>query len=221
MSAVAAPIGVLGGTFNPIHHGHLRSALELVELLGLEQLRLIPCARPPHREAPDCSAEQRAAMVELAVAGEPRLCCDRRELERDGLSYTVDTLASLRSEWGAERPLCLVLGYDAVATLDSWHRWRELLDYAHIVIIARPGWELPHGGTVAEWLSEHRVSGPEALGKAPAGAVLSLALRPLAIASTDIRTLLAQGRSPRFLLPEPVLDYIEIHQLYRGTGNGA
>ncbi len=216
-----APIGVLGGTFNPIHHGHLRSALELVERLELEHLRLIPCARPPHREAPDCSARQRAAMVELAVAGEPRLRCDRRELERAGLSYTVDTLASLRGELGGERPLCLVLGFDAVATLDSWHRWQALLDYAHLVIIARPGWALPQHGAVAEWLGRHRVTEPAELRQRPAGAVLTLALRPLAIASTDIRALLAEGRSPRFLLPEPVLDYIETHQLYRGTGNGA
>ncbi|TXS96596.1 nicotinate-nucleotide adenylyltransferase [Parahaliea maris] len=218
MSESAAPVGVLGGTFNPIHHGHLRSALELVEQLALAQMRLMPCARPPHREAPSCTAEQRAVMAELAVAREPRLHCDRRELERDGPSYTVDTLCSLRDEFGASRPLCLVLGYDAVAGLDSWHRWQALLDYAHIVVMARPGWNWPVEGAVAEWLAAHRLEDAAGLRQRPAGGVLPVQLRPLAISSTDIRDQLAAGRSPRFLLPEPVLDYIEKHQLYRSPG---
>lgn len=221
MTDSAAPIGVLGGTFNPIHHGHLRSALELAELLGLAQMRLVPCARPPHREAPNCTAEQRAAMVELAVAREPRLVCDRRELERAGPSYTVDTLHSLREELGPRCPLCLVLGYDAVAGLAGWHRWQALLDYAHIVVMARPGWTWPAEGAVAEWLAGHRIADAGVLRQRPAGGVLPVQLRPLAISSTDIREQLAAGRSPRFLLPEPVLDYIENHQLYRCPGTTA
>jgi nicotinate-nucleotide adenylyltransferase len=214
-AAAAAPVGVLGGTFNPVHHGHLRSALELVERLDLARLHLMPSAQPPHREAPDCSAEDRAAMVELAVRGEPRLVCDRRELRRAGPSYSFDSLISLRAELGAERSLCLSVGFDAVAELDGWHRWRELLDLAHLVVIARPGWQLPQGGEVAEWLAQHRVHEHAALRAAPAGGVLVETLRPLDISATDIRALLAAGRSARFLLPDSVLGYIESHHLYQ------
>ena len=209
-----APVGVLGGTFNPVHYGHLRSALELVERLQLQQLRLMPCAVPPHREAPACSAQHRAAMAGLAVAGEPRLACDSRELQREGKSYTIDSLIELRDELGADLGLYLVMGCDAVLTIDTWHRWRELLDWAHIVVIARPGWHLPHSGTVARWLASHELPAAAALER-PAGGIIVEELRPLAISATEIRDLLAAGRSARYLLPEPVLDYIESHRLYQ------
>ncbi|MDO8861714.1 nicotinate-nucleotide adenylyltransferase [Haliea sp. E1-2-M8] len=218
-AANASPVAVLGGTFNPIHNGHLRSALELVELLGLERLHLMPCANPPHRQAPGCPAESRADMVERAVAGEARLVCDRRELARSGPSWTVDSLAGLRDEYGPERSLGLVMGCDALLGLERWHRWQALLDYAHIIVIARPGWHLPGAGTVAEWLAQHRMADPDALRARPAGGVLVLELRPLAISSTEIRALCRAGRSARYLLPEPVLDYIETHELYRGTAD--
>jgi nicotinate-nucleotide adenylyltransferase len=208
-------VGVFGGTFNPVHYGHLRSALELVERLQLEQLRLMPSAQPPHRESPQCSAAHRAAMVELAVAGEPRLACDARELRRAGRSYTIDSLIELRSELGPETGLCMVLGCDAVLDITSWHRWQELLDWAHIVVIARPGWELPSAGTVAQWLSAHRLEDPRALRQQPTGGIVIEELRPLAISSTEIRDLLAAQRSARYLMPQSVLDYIQTHQLYR------
>lgn len=210
----ARPIAVFGGTFNPVHYGHLRSALELVQVLDLAELHLMPCAQPPHREAPNCSAEHRAAMVELAVQDEPRLHCDRRELHRAGPSWTIDSLQAWRSELGAERSLCLVMGCDALAKLDSWHRWRELLDFAHIVVLARPGWEFPHSGVVADWLREHRSEAPDAL-QAPAGSVQFVSLRPLDISATEIRQQLAAGQSPRYLLPQSVLDYITTHHLYQ------
>lgn len=209
-----APLGVFGGTYNPIHFGHLRSAVELVEKLQLRQLRLMPCAVPPLRETPGCSAEHRAAMVELAVAGEPRLVCDKRELRRAGKSYTIDSLIELREEMGARQSLCMVVGCDAILAVPRWHRWRELLDWAHIVVIARPGWALPERGEVADWLSEHRAQDKAALQRAPAGTVLVEELRPLSISSTEIRQLLASGRSPRYLMPQVVLDYIDEHSLY-------
>jgi nicotinate-nucleotide adenylyltransferase len=219
LSALRPPcsplVGIFGGTFNPVHYGHLRSALELVERLQLEQLRLMPSAQPPHREAPQCSAAHRAAMLELAVAGEPRLACDPRELQRAGKSYTIDSLIELRSELGADTGLCMVLGCDAVLAISSWHRWQELLDWAHIVVIARPGWELPGTGAVAQWLSAHRLDDPCALRQQPAGGIVIEELRPLAISSTEIRALLAAGRSARYLMPQSVLDYIQTHQLYR------
>lgn len=208
-------VGVFGGTFNPVHYGHLRSALELVERLQLAQLRLMPSAQPPHREPPGCSAAHRAAMVALAVEGEPRLVCDMRELQRPGNSYTIDSLIELRGELGAGTGLCMVLGCDALLEIDQWHRWRELLDWAHIVVIARPGWALPCGGQVAQWLNEHRVADPRRLRSQPAGCIAIEELRPLAISATEIRDLLAAGRSPRYLLPQSVLDYIQANSLYR------
>jgi nicotinate-nucleotide adenylyltransferase len=208
-------VGVFGGTFNPVHYGHLRSALELVERLQLQHLRLMPCAHPPHRSEPECSAEHRAAMVELAVTGEPRLVCDVREMHRPGKSYTIDSLIELRGELGAQVGLCMVLGCDAVQGLAGWHRWEELLDWAHIVIIARPGWELPRSGVVAQWLREYRMETSSELRQRPAGGVVVEELRPQAISSTEIRGLLAAQRSVRFLMPQSVLDYIQTHKLYR------
>ena len=213
-SAPLVPVGVLGGTFNPVHYGHLRSALEIVERLQLAQLRLMPCAVPPHREAPACSAEHRAAMVELAVAAEPGLACDSRELQRPGKSYTIDSLMALRQELGEGHSLCLVMGCDAVLNITRWHRWQELLDWAHVVVIARPGWQLPDSGPVAAWLREHQMDNHAGLRQRPGGGISIEELRPLAISSTEIRDLLAAGRSARYLLPESVLDYIQTHKLY-------
>jgi nicotinate-nucleotide adenylyltransferase len=206
---------VFGGTFNPVHYGHLRSALELVEHLDLAECRLMPSAQPPHREAPACSAKHRAAMVELAVRGESRLVCDRRELEREGPSYTVDSLAEMRSELGPAQSLVLVVGCDALLGLPTWHRWQSLLELAHVVVLARPGWDLPADGEMATWLSEHRLPDAAALRDGPAGGVHIESLRPLAISATEIRRLLESGKSARYLLPEQVLDYIEEHDLYR------
>jgi nicotinate-nucleotide adenylyltransferase len=208
-------VGVFGGTFNPVHYGHLRSALELVERLQLEQLRLMPSAQPPHRDAPECSAAHRAAMIELAVKGEPRLACDVRELQRPGKSYTIDSLIELRGELGAGTSLCMVMGCDAVLDIAKWHRWQELLDWAHIVVIARPGWELPLTGEVAQWLKDYRVEDPQSLRQWPAGYIAIEELRPLAISATEIRDILAAGTSARYLLPQSVLDYIQTNKLYR------
>lgn len=208
-------VGVFGGTFDPVHYGHLRSALELAERLQMEQLRLMPSAQPPLRAAPYCSAAHRAAMVALAVAGEQRLACDTRELGRSGKSYSIDSLIELRAELGAQHALCMVIGCDAVLGITQWHRWRELLDWAHIVAIARPGWQLPHTGEVAQWLQTHRVEDVRLLRQRPAGCIAVQELRPLAISSTEIRALLATGRSASYLLPPAVLDYIQAHKLYQ------
>ncbi len=209
------PVGVFGGTFDPVHYGHLRSALELVEHLQLQQLRLMPCAVPAHRDNPAVSAAHRAAMVSLAVAGEPSLSCDDRELRRTGTSYTIDSLVELRDELGEGHSLSLVMGCDALQGLATWHRWQELLDWAHVVVIARPGWQLPLAGPVADWLGQHRMTAPLELRQRANGGILIEELRPLAISSTEIRSLLAQGRSPRYLLPQAVLDYIQTHNLYQ------
>lgn len=214
----AGPVAVFGGTFNPVHLGHLRSAVELVERLGLDELRLMPCALPPHREAPGVDAGTRARLVELAIAGAPRLSCDCRELAREGPSYTIDSLLTLRAELGSERPLLLVMGGDAFAGLPGWHRWEELLDHSHIVVLDRPEAAVPATGPVAAWLARHRVDA-EALRQRPAGGVHRLSLRPLPISATEIRGLVQSGRSVRYLVPDPVFAYLDSHGLYRQEGN--
>ncbi len=206
-------IGILGGTFDPIHHGHLRLALEIHEGLGLEEVRLIPARQPPHRGEPLASSEDRRAMLEVAVAATPGLRVDSRELRRDGPSYTVDTLASLRAEF-PQRPLCLIVGMDAFRDLDTWHRWRTLPDLAHIVIARRPGAPTPESGRPAKLLRERVVADPEVLRGMPAGRTLVQEVPPLDITATRIRSLLGAGRNPRYLLPDAVLDVIHERGLY-------
>ncbi|MFN2288431.1 MAG: nicotinate-nucleotide adenylyltransferase [Chromatocurvus sp.] len=217
-AARSGGVAIFGGTFNPIHHGHLRSAVELPEHLPVAGLRFMPCALPPHREPPGISARQRAAMIELAIEGESRLSCDIRELERSGLSYTIDSLCSLRQEIGPRRSLILVMGCDALLGLDHWHRWQELLQHCHIVAIARPGWEWPTRGELADYLASRRVTA-ETLSQAPAGGVCTVSLRPLPISATEIRSLLQSGLSARYLVPDAVHTYIHQHSLYRQRGD--
>ena len=207
-------IGVFGGTFDPIHYGHLRSALELCERLNLDQLRLMPSAVPPHRELPGRTAVQRAAMVALAVSAEPHLVCDTRELDRSGPSYTFDSLVELREELGSEVSISLVMGCDAVLEINTWHRWRELLDLAHLVVIARPGWQIPDNGPVALWIKGNARGTAAERGLSAAGGIYIEQLRPLDISSTEIRNILGAGNSARYLMPESVLDYIEDQGLY-------
>ena len=208
------PIAILGGTFNPIHNGHLRSALELCQRLGFVELRLMPAAQPPHRPLPDCPAEMRAAMVEQAVADEKNLLCDRRELSRRGPSYTIDSLVESRAELGPLVSVSLVVGADAVTALASWHRWQELTDFAHIVVIARPGWDIPTEGVVGEWLQRHLTSDLATLQHEPCGGVYVETLTPLAISSSEIRRQIAAGESPRYLLPDVVWHTIQSAGLY-------
>ena len=208
-------IGVLGGTFDPVHFGHLRSALELLETLGLAEVRLVPCGHPPHRSPPRAPASARLAMLELAVTGQPGLRVDPRELERPGPSYMVDTLASLREEQGT-RPLCLILGSDAFLGLPGWHRWQELVQLAHLVVMHRPGWDLDDNlaAPLAQLVEARRVYEAAALAAQPAGSILLVPVTPLDISATAIRTLIAAGRSPRYLLPDVVWEHIRAHGLY-------
>lgn len=207
-------IGILGGTFDPVHHGHLRLAIEVLEALGLDAVRLIPLNQPNASKSPVASGAQRLAMLQVAVAGEPRLVPDDRELRRGGISYTVDTLQSLREEL-PDRPLCLILGMDAFARIDTWHQWHRLLALAHIVIAARPGSPAMHQRPMAAELREARIDDPGILRHRPAGSIYTQAIRPLDISSTAIRDALRHRRSVRYLVPPPVLDYINEHHLYQ------
>lgn len=209
-------IGIFGGTFDPVHIGHLRSALEVAEFMALDELRLIPSARPPHREAPQVSARDRLAMVELAVAGLPPLRVDDRELKRDKPSYSIDTLESLRSELAAADQLFLIIGWDAFCGLPSWHRWNELLEYCHILVLQRPDADSEAPETLRNLLAARSISDPLSL-EGPGGQISFIWQTPLAVSATQIRTLLASGKSVRFLLPDAVLTYIHAHGLYRAS----
>ena len=216
-AALQAPrrIGVLGGTFDPVHHGHLRMALEAAELLRLDELRLVPVNTPALRTQPCAGPEQRLDMLRLATAGVPGLAVDDRELRRGGVSYSIDSLREIRLEAGDQPRLCMIVGEDAFTALERWKEWQRLLDYAHIAVLTRPGDTAPPGPALAAWTAAHLEADAElALRETSRGGVLRLALTQLAISSTQVRTLLGSGRSPRFLLPESVLDYIHEHRIY-------
>jgi len=201
-------IGVYGGTFDPVHYGHLRTALEVRENLALRAVHFIPCRVPPHRRQPHFSARQRRRFLQLALADTPGFVLDTRELERPGPSFMVDTLASLRQEVGKE-PLCLILGLDAFQGLPGWHRWRRLFDLAHIVVMDRPGYRADWRPPLREWVERLRTAEARELQRLPAGRIYFTRVTRLEISGTLIRQCLRQGRDPRYLLPDPVLDLIK------------
>ncbi len=209
------PIGVFGGTFDPVHYGHLRSAFEMLQALDFEEVRFIPCNDPPHRGVTYATAEQRFRLVELAIDGQDGFVADDRELRRDGLSYTVDTLISLREEFPG-RSLGLIVGMDAFLGLPGWHRWDEILDIAHIVVAHRPGWKAPDIGVLGELISDYGTHRVRELHTSIAGRVHIHAVTQLEISSTEIRELVAAGRDPRFLMPDAVRDEILNTAVYEG-----
>ena len=199
-------VGIFGGTFSPIHHGHLRLAIELRERLAMDRVHVIPAGEPPHRDRPGVSARRRLQWVELACAGEPGLCVDDREVRRGGRSYTYDTLASLRAELGADASLVLLLGNDAANQFHTWHRWREIPQLAHLVFVERPTGTVAPAPEVDALLRGRRVTDPKALKGQPAGLFMTATLSPLAISATRVRGLLKAGRSIRGLVPQAVID---------------
>jgi len=206
-------IGILGGTFDPVHNGHCRIGLELYQQLGLDELRFVPCRQPPHRSMPQADDEQRLAMLQLAIAGQPEFVVDERELRRDGPSYMVDTLASIRAE-EQDTPLCLVLGGDAFISLTSWHRWRQLIDLAHLVVAHRPGVALMFEGELLELYQRCRIDDVADLNAKSAGNILLHPVTALDISSTLIREQVANGGSARYLLPDDVWVYMQQQRLY-------
>lgn len=213
------PIGIFGGTFDPIHNGHLRLAQELAVSLALKEVRFIPAGRPPHRASPAVSSEQRLEMVRLAIADNPLFAVDEREIHKLEPCYTVNTLQELRLALGAEQPLCLLMGADQFMGLISWHDWQTLFELAHIVVAHRPGfpqisWADSLPDALQQALKQRQVTDVHALHETPYGGILTQAITPLDISATYIRHSLQTGGSPRYLLPDVVLDYIQTHQLY-------
>lgn len=217
--AESRPLGVLGGTFDPVHFGHLRLAEEAREALDLAQVLWIPAGRPPHRNPPRAAAADRLEMVRLAISGNPHFAIDDAEAGAGAPSYTVPTLERLRALHGG-RPLVLVLGSDAFLGLPSWHRWRELFGLAHIAVATRPGFELAAeemSTDLAEEFAPRLGNDPAVLKNAAAGRIAPFAMTPLAISASLIRARIAAGLSVRYLLPDPVRGYIEPHHLYRAS----
>ncbi|MGZ8915979.1 MAG: nicotinate-nucleotide adenylyltransferase [Methylobacter sp.] len=207
-------IGLFGGTFDPVHYGHLRSALEVKDIFGLDEVRLIPCANPPHREQPAVTAEMRLQMLELAIKNQPELKIDTRELDRYDLhqapSYMVDTLKSLRQEFPSE-PLLLFIGTDVFKHLTGWHQWQRLFDYAHIVVMTRPGFEIQE---LDDFFKARLAVDIKELARAIAGKLCFQQVTQLDISATAIRDIIARKQNPGFLLPDAVIEYIKQHKLY-------
>lgn len=212
-------LGILGGTFDPIHFGHLRLAVEMAEALHLDQVRLIPAGAPPHRARPRATAAQRLEMVRRAIAGHPLLAADDREVRKDGPSYTVDTLAALRAERPPGAPLILLLGADALLGLTGWHEWRRLFDLAHLAVAHRPGfpaaaWEDALPDELRRQLAKRRTDQPGDLAGQAAGCIYLHAITQLDISASRIRERALRGQSLRYLLPDPVIDYLQENRLY-------
>jgi nicotinate-nucleotide adenylyltransferase len=212
-------MGVFGGTFDPIHYGHLRTAFEMLQALRFEDVRFIPCGDPPHRGTTFASAAERLRMVQLAVSGHHGFTVDDRELRRDGPSYTIDTLLALREEF-PDRALGLIVGMDAFLGLPGWHRWDEFLAVAHIVVAHRPGWKAPDIGVLGDLISEFGTHRVDDLHDALNGRIHIHAVTQLEISSTEIRDLVAAGRDPRFLMPDAVRDEIANSGCYASPRNG-
>jgi nicotinate-nucleotide adenylyltransferase len=211
---MGALTAIFGGTFDPVHLGHLRVAVEISEALDAD-VRMLPAPVPPHRPQPLASAEQRMAMLEIGIRGCRRLHADDRELRRAGPSYSVDTLRELRAEVGADTPLVLCVGADAFAGFITWHQHEAIFDLAHVLVLTRPG----AADRVAwpEALRAHAVARRGSLAQLrehTSGRIAELAVTPLAISATAVRTLIAASRDPRFLVPDAVAAYIAEHRLY-------
>ncbi|CAN5290648.1 nicotinate-nucleotide adenylyltransferase [soil metagenome] len=207
------PIGVFGGSFDPIHYGHLRTAFELLHALRLGEVRFMPCGQPPHRVTPLANAEIRLAMVQAATEGQPGFIVDDREIRRDGPSYSVDTLIQLRAEY-AHRSLCLIVGMDAFLGLPKWYQWREILQLAHVVVAHRPGWNAPGWGPLGELLVDRGTGRVGDLHESRSGRIYIQAVTQLEISSTGLRQLVRSEGDPRFLMPDRVREIIESSRCY-------
>lgn len=209
-------IGILGGTFDPVHLGHLRLAQEVADTLALSEVRFMPGGTPPHRAAPQTGAAERVAMVKLAIADNPLFTLDERETRRSGPSYSFDTLTELRAEMGPTRPLVLIMGADAFLGFNGWHRWRDILGLAHVAVAHRPGAVLAEikDELLAREFAQRRVTDTQAVQHAPAGSIVVVPITALDISATAIRAMIRAGRSVRYLVPAAAIAQIEHNYLF-------
>ncbi len=207
-------IGILGGTFDPVHFGHLRAALEIKQILQLDKMHFIPCRSPVHKDSDTvASAQQRLAMLNIAVTGVNGFVVDDREILKDRPSYMLDTLKNMRQDF-ADAPLCLLLGSDAFLQLPTWHNWRELLDYAHIIVMTRPGYPLRFDDELKDYFEQNKLDDYDNLKDNTAGFIYVQEISAIDISATNIRALLRANVTPRYLLPDDVLAYITQHAIY-------
>jgi len=207
-------VGILGGSFDPIHHGHLRSALDVCDSLALDGIHLLPNFISPHKSISHASDHHRLAMLTLAIEDCEKLRIDPQELNSNTSCFTIDTLEKLRLSHPTS-PLCFLMGMDSLRSFTHWHRWQDILDLCHLVVSARPGWDLPTDGDVAQLLTQRQVNEPSALHQQLAGKIYLHQAYPLAISSSEIRELCRREKSIKFLVPNNVQQYISKHQLYR------
>jgi nicotinate-nucleotide adenylyltransferase len=209
-------VALFGGTFDPVHIGHLWAAVEVRDALGIDQIRLIPSCDPPHRQGTSATATDRLEMLRLATTGQDGITIDSVEVDRGGKSYMIDTLRSVREEIGRQVSLTLVLGSDAFRSLPEWYRWRELTDHAHILVLSRPGGpEERPDGALLEWVKTRQVQDPRCFQDEAHGLICTLQLTQLEVSSSRVRELLRAGRSVAYLTPDAVIRYIRDHGLYR------
>jgi nicotinate-nucleotide adenylyltransferase len=206
-------IGLFGGTFDPIHLGHLRIALEVADALELEQVRFIPNRVPPHRRQPLASGLQRLELIKAATQGESRFVADDRELRQDKTSYTVHTLRALHQEF-PNQSWAFIIGVDAFLQLPSWYEWQDLFNLTHFIVVGRPGYAL-NTSTETPWFQPYWVDSIAELKDRPTGGVLAIDIKGLDISATQLRNLIARGESPRYLTPDPVWAMIKAQQLYK------
>ncbi|MCW2474602.1 MULTISPECIES: nicotinate-nucleotide adenylyltransferase [unclassified Symbiopectobacterium] len=209
-------IAYFGGTFDPIHYGHLRPVTALADEIGLTRITLMPNNVPPHREQPEATAQQRKHMVELAIAKTPLFSVDDRELQRITPSYTIDTMEMIRAERGDNTPLAFIIGQDSLLTLHAWHRGQDLLKVCHLLVCARPGYRTVLDTPEQQaWLEAHSVENAAALHAQPHG-LIYLAHTPLVtVSATDIRQRRQKGEPCDDLVPPAVLHFMDAHDLYR------
>lgn len=206
-------IGILGGTFDPIHYGHLRPCLDLLQQLKLDHIRLLPNHIPPHRATPGSSAHHRLAMAKLAIEQCHELHIDERELHRSTPSYTIDTLIELASEF-PDTAICFLIGMDSLNSLHTWHRWQELLSYCHLVVSYRPNYQLNLAPEVQTVFDQVQTTDPDLIHQNSHGHILLWPSTQLEISATRIRQLIKTQQNPSYLLPNNVITYIKQHNLY-------
>ncbi|HHR6130329.1 TPA: nicotinate-nucleotide adenylyltransferase [Providencia alcalifaciens] len=207
---------LFGGTFDPIHYGHLRPVEALANQVGLQKVILLPNHVPPHRPQPEASPTQRLEMVKLAIQNNPLFTVDTRELQRNTPSFTIETLSELRQELGHEQPLAFIIGQDSLLSINTWHGWTQLLDKCHLLVCARPGYATHFTDPdMQQWLQQHQVQDPQVLSQTPYGSIFIGDTPLVNISATEIREQLSEGLACEDLLPSAVYRYIQQQHLYQ------